>query len=87
MKNSYIERLIIREANFIIENNATVRETAQAFGVSKTTVHKHVTKQLKKFNLPLQRKVQKVLDINKAESHIRGGLATKKKFEGKKKTN
>lgn len=68
-------------ALYIVENDATVRKAAKKFGISKSTVHKDVSDRLKKVNLDLYKKVKKVLDYNKSERHIRGGLATKLKYE------
>ena len=76
----YIEERAINIANYIIERNATVRQTAKAFGVSKSTVHKDVTERLMQVNPVLASEARKVLDINKSERHIRGGLATKEKY-------
>lgn len=67
-------------ANYIIENNATVRATAKKFDTSKSTVHKDVASRLEKFNPSLAHKVKEVLELNKSERHIRGGLATKLKY-------
>ena len=67
-------------ANYIIDNNATVRQTAKAYGVSKSTVHKDVTERLMQVNPTLALEARKVLDLNKSERHIRGGLATKEKY-------
>ena len=67
-------------ANYIIDHNATVRQTAKAFGVSKSTVHKDVTDRLAQINPALATEARKVLDVNKSERHIRGGLATKEKY-------
>lgn len=67
-------------AKYIIENKATVRETAKIFGISKSTVHKDVTEKLSKINLELYTAVEKILQINKLERHIRGGEATKRKY-------
>ena len=67
-------------ANYIIESNATVRQTAKAFGVSKSTVHKDVTDRLMQINPTLARQARQVLDVNKSERHIRGGLATREKY-------
>ena len=69
---------------YIVENNSTVRKTADAFGVSKSTVHIDVSKRLKNINLGLYNEVRKILEQNKAERHIRGGMATKQKFLNKK---
>ena len=71
---------IIAEAVYIIENNATVRQTAKAFGISKSTVHKDVTDRLSQINRGLALQTRQVLDMNKSERHIRGGLATKQKY-------
>ena len=76
----YIEERAIDIANYIIENNATVRQTAKQFGISKSTVHKDVTERLMQINPTLAKEARKVLDINKSERHIRGGLATKEKY-------
>lgn len=76
----YIEERAISIANYIIESNATVRQTAKAFGVSKSTVHKDVTDRLMQINPTLAKQARCVLDINKSERHIRGGLATKEKY-------
>ena len=76
----YIEERAINIAVYIINNNATVRQTAKAFGVSKSTVHKDVTDRLLQVNPTLATEASKVLDINKSERHIRGGLATKEKY-------
>lgn len=76
----YIEERAIDIANYIIEHDATVRQTAKAFGVSKSTVHKDVTQRLEQINSDLAREARKVLDVNKAQRHIRGGLATREKY-------
>lgn len=67
-------------AKYIVENNATVRQTAKKFGISKSTVHMDVTERLPQINPSLAKKARKVLDINKSERHIRGGLATREKY-------
>ncbi len=67
-------------ARYIIERNATVRAAAQKFGISKSTVHKDVSQRLRTFNPSLYRSVRKVLDTNKIERHMRGGLATREKY-------
>ena len=69
-------------AVYIIENRATVRAAARQFGVSKSTVHKDLTERLPKLNQGLYRQVRQLLDLNKAERHIRGGLATRRKYKG-----
>ena len=76
----YMEERVIESAIYIIEHNATVRQTAKQFGVSKSTVHKDVSERLKKINPSLAKQVRVVLDENKAERHIRGGMATKMKY-------
>lgn len=76
----YIEERAISIANYIIESNATVRQTAKTFGVSKSTVHKDVTDRLMQIDPTLARQARQVLDINKSERHIRGGLATREKY-------
>lgn len=77
---AYIEERAVGIANYIIENNATVRQTAKQFGISKSTVHKDVTERLSVINPSLAKKARAVLDLNKSERHIRGGLATKEKY-------
>lgn len=67
-------------ACYVIENNATVRQTAAYFGISKSTVHKDLISKLRYMNPSLYSEVKKVLDRNKAERHIRGGEATKRKY-------
>lgn len=76
----YIEERAMSIANYIIERGATVRETAKAFGVSKSTVHKDCAERLQAINPSLAKSVRQVLDVNKSERHIRGGLATKEKY-------
>ena len=68
-------------ARYIIENKSTVRDTAKKFGISKSTVHKDVTEKLSKINNALYCEVAKILEINKSERHIRGGEATKRKYQ------
>lgn len=76
----YIEERAIEIANYIVEEKATVRQTAKKFGVSKSTVHKDVTDRLFQINASLAREARKVLDTNKSERHIRGGMATREKY-------
>ena len=71
-----------RLALYIIENRTTVRAAAQKFGISKSTVHKDISERLPQFNHALYLQVKEVLDINKAQRHIRGGIATRKKYRG-----
>ena len=78
----YIEEHAISIANYIIDSNATVRQTAKAFGVSKSTVHKDVTERLFYIDRLLYNQVKTVLEKNKSERHIRGGMATRRKYKG-----
>ena len=77
---TYIEERAIRTGQYIIETKATVRQAADKFGVRKSTVHKDVTSRLSKINPALAMEARKVLDVNKQERHIRGGMATKEKY-------
>lgn len=72
-------------AVYIIETGATVRSAAQKFGISKSTVHKDLSQRLPRYNKLLYAQVRQVLDLNKAQRHIRGGLATQKKYQLQKK--
>ena len=81
MKENMEERAQ-RLALYIIENRTTVRAAAQRFGVSKSTVHKDLAERLPTFNRTLYCQVKSVLEQNKAERHIRGGIATRKKYRG-----
>ena len=72
----YIEERAVEVANYIIKSNATVRQTAKQFGISKSTVHKDITDRVEHINPQLARKVRTVLEVNKAQRHIRGGMAT-----------
>ena len=76
----YIEERAVEIAYYIIEHSATVRQTAKQFGISKSTVHKDVTERLLQINPSLAAEARKVLDTNKSERHIRGGLATREKY-------
>lgn len=77
-----IEKRACELAVYIIENGATVRAAASRFGISKSTVHKDLQQRLPKCNKKLYLQVRQVLDLNKQERHIRGGLATRKKYKG-----
>lgn len=77
-----IEERACELAVYIIETGATVRSAASHFGVSKSTVHKDLQHRLPKCNHSLYTQVRQVLDLNKAERHIRGGMATRKKYKG-----
>ncbi len=80
MHRPQIEERAVAVAGYIVENNATVRQAARQFGVSKSTVHKDITERLLKINPSLAAQARKILDINKSERHIRGGLATREKY-------
>lgn len=77
-----IEQRACDLAAYIIEHKATVRAAAAKFGVSKSTVHKDLTERLPAVNRALYHEVRRLLDLNKAERHIRGGLATRRKYKG-----
>lgn len=81
MKGNIEERAVLL-AQYIIEHKATVRSAAKRFGVSKSTVHKDLSERLPGFNWPLYLQVKQVLEENKAQRHIRGGIATRKKYKG-----
>ena len=76
----YIRKRVVDVSLYIVKTNATVRQAASVFGVSKSTIHKDVTERLPRINEELARKIKLVLEMNKAERHIRGGEATKKKY-------
>lgn len=76
-----IEQRACDLAVYIIENRTTVRAAAKQFGISKSTVHKDLTQRLAQYNRPLYLQVQQILQINKAERHIRGGMATRRKYK------
>ena len=80
MKGISIDERAIELAHYIIDSKDTVRGTAKKFGISKSTVHKDVSERLKKINPLLAREVRIILNENKAERHIRGGMATKLKY-------
>lgn len=71
-----------RLAQYIIENRTTVRAAAQKFGISKSTVHKDISERLPQFNRVLYLQAKEILEVNKAQRHIRGGIATRKKYRG-----
>ena len=72
---------------YIVENKTTVRAAAKQFGVSKSTVHMDVARRLRSLNPQLYSEVREILDINKAQRHIRGGLATREKYKSMKEEN
>lgn len=78
-----VEERAIRLGEYIIEKKSTVRESAGVFGISKSTVHKDLTSRLPRLNSGLYREVRAVLDLNKEERHIRGGEATKRKYQSR----
>lgn len=84
MKRLSIEERAIQVAQYIIETEDTVRGAAKKFGISKSSIHKDVSQRLLKVNYNLAMEVRKVLDKNKAERHIRGGMATKLKYSHEK---
>ena len=75
------EERAITLGNYIIEHDATVRQAAKEFNISKSTVHKDVSERLKAISPQLYQQVKQVLEKNKSERHIRGGMATKSKYE------
>jgi len=79
----YIEERVLELARYILETGSTVRAAAKKFRVSKSTVHKDITERLLEINPGLAHEVKTVLDNNKAERHIRGGLATQQKYKGR----
>ena len=76
----YIENRPIEIGTYIVDKSATVRQAAKAFGVSKSTVHKDVAERLPQIDMVLAKEARAVLDLNKSERHIRGGMATKEKY-------
>lgn len=78
----YIEQRVLDIAQYIIDSGATVRKAADVFKVSKSTVHKDVSERLEKIDLSTWEQVKDILDKNKSERHIRGGIATKMKYIG-----
>ena len=82
-----VEERAINLAHYIIDSKDTVRGAAKKFGISKSTVHKDVSERLKKINPSLAKEVRIILDENKAERHIRGGMATKLKYSHLKQKN
>lgn len=77
----YIEERVLEVAQYIIDSRATIRKTARVFGVSKSTIHKDMTERLPKINPCIAEEAKSILDLNKAERHIRGGKATKMKYK------
>ena len=87
MNSLSIEERAVKLAQYIIDSKDTVRGTAKKFGISKSTVHKDVSERIRKINPTLAKEVKTVLEENKAERHIRGGLATKLKYSNLKSKN
>jgi putative DeoR family transcriptional regulator (stage III sporulation protein D) len=85
--HDYIHQRVLEISNYIVETRATVRQVARNFGVSKSTVHKDVTERLPEVNRNLARQVKKILEKNKAERHLRGGEATRRKYLALKQKN
>jgi len=77
-----LEKRACELAVYMIETGATVRSAARHFGISKSTVHKDLSHRLKQTNYTLYVQVRQILDVNKQERHIRGGMATRKKYKG-----
>lgn len=77
----YIQRRVLQICAYILETRATVRQAARVFNVSKSTVHKDMTERLPSLNKKLAQKVRAVLNANKAERHLRGGEATRRKYK------
>lgn len=77
----YIRRRVLEISQYILESQATVRQAASVYGVSKSTVHKDMTERLPAINKAVASRVKHVLDHNKAERHLRGGEATRKKYQ------
>lgn len=76
-----VEERAVELGTYILEHRATVRAAAKKFGVSKSTVHKDVSQRLRAIDPPLYRGVKEILDVNKAQRHIRGGMATRMKYQ------
>ncbi len=77
-----IEKRACELAVYMIETGATVRTAAEQFGISKSTVHKDLCQRLRRCNYSLYLEVRKILELNKQERHIRGGMATRRKYKG-----
>lgn len=82
-----VEERAVELAEYIVENKTTVRAAAKQFGVSKSIVHMDVARRLRSLNPQLYSEVREILDINKAQRHIRGGLATREKYKSMKEEN
>jgi putative DeoR family transcriptional regulator (stage III sporulation protein D) len=82
---NYIEERVLKCAEYIVETGCTVRACSAHFSISKSTVHKDVSERLKYINADLFEQVREILNLNLSERHIRGGIATREKYEKKKK--
>ena len=82
MLRGTLDKRTVILGEYIVEHKSTVRAAAKSFGISKSTVHKDLTERLPRLNPGLYKQVRQLLDINKAERHIRGGLATRRKYRG-----
>lgn len=80
IKNLEIYERVLKEADYVIVNNATVRQTAKEFGISKSCVYRDLSEVLPQYNLKMSAEVISVFQVNKALRHIRGGQATKRKY-------
>ena len=80
----FLENRALKLGEYMVKEKATVRKAAKCFGVSKSTVHKDVSQRLQSINLLLYKEVKKILEVNKAQRHIRGGFATKNKYAKEK---
>lgn len=80
----YIEQRVLEISNYMLETGATVRHVAKIFGISKSTVHKDMTERLPRINRFIAREIKIILEKNKAERHLRGGEATRRKYKGEK---
>ncbi len=83
----YIRKRVVDISQYILDTKATVRQAAAVFGVSKSTVHKDVTERLPRLSKDLARRVKRILEKNKAERHIRGGEATRRKYRRDRKAS
>jgi len=83
----YIAERVVDIANYMIESGCTVRQAAKVFMVSKSTVHKDISERLKTINPALANMARTILDTNKSERHLRGGIATRIKYQKKRKSN
>ena len=81
LKGVVVEERAVELGNYILEHTATVRAAAKRYGISKSTVHKDVAQRLKNIDPALYRGVKQILDVNKAQRHIRGGMATRMKYQ------